>query len=39
MTDLLLYDYPGSICSQMARLAIIEQGLPFKRQTIDIMTK
>jgi glutathione S-transferase len=39
MTDLLLYDYPGSICSQMARLAIIEKGLPFKRQTIDIMTK
>ena len=39
MTDLLLYDYPGSICSQMARLAIIEKGLPFKRQTIDIMVK
>ena len=39
MTDLLLYDYPGSICSQMARLAIVEKGLPFKRQTIDIMVK
>ena len=39
MTDLLLYDYPGSICSQMARLAIVEKGLSFKRQTVDIMVK
>ena len=39
MTDLLLYDHPSSICSQMARLAIVEKGLPFKRQTIDIMVK
>ena len=37
MPDLLLYDYPGSICSQMARLALVEKCLPFQRQTIDIM--
>jgi len=37
MTNLLLYHFPGSICSQMARLAIIEKGLPFQRQTVDIM--
>ncbi len=37
MKDLLLYDYPGSICSQMARLAMVEKGLPFKRQTVNIM--
>ena len=37
MTDLLLYDFPSSICSQMARLAIVEKGLPFTRQAIDIM--
>jgi glutathione S-transferase len=37
MKDLLLYDFPGSICSQMARLAIVEKGLAFTRQTIDIM--
>jgi glutathione S-transferase len=37
MTDLLLYHYPGSICSQMARLALVEKGVDFRLQTIDIM--
>lgn len=36
-TNVLLYDHPASICSQMARLTLIEKGVPFKRQTIDIM--
>ncbi len=35
--DVLLYDHPGSICSQMARLALVEKGVPFARRTIDIM--
>jgi len=37
MSDVLLYDYPGSICSQMARLALEEKGVAYTRQTIDIM--
>ncbi len=37
MVDLLLYHYPGSICSQMARLALVEKGVAFRLQTIDIM--
>ena len=37
MPDLLLYDHPSSICSQMARLALVEKGLDFTRRTIDIM--
>ena len=37
MTAVLLYDYPTSICSQMARLALVEKGVPFERQTVDIM--
>jgi glutathione S-transferase len=37
MADVLLYDYPGSICSQMARLALAEKGVTYARQTIDIM--
>jgi len=37
MTEILLYDYPGSICSQMARLALSEKGVVYARQTIDIM--
>ena len=41
MTDpkVLLYDYPASICSQMARLALLEKGVPFERRNIDIMKK
>ena len=37
MADLLLYDHRSSICSQMARLALVEKGLPFKRRQVDIM--
>ncbi len=37
MQDLTLYDHPGSICSQMARLALVEKGVPFTRIPIDIM--
>ncbi|MHA1190374.1 MAG: glutathione S-transferase family protein [Alphaproteobacteria bacterium] len=35
----LLYDHPGSICCQMARLALVEKGVEFDRHTIDIMDK
>lgn len=34
-----LYDYPTSICSQMARLALVEKGVPFERRTVDIMER
>lgn len=34
---LLLYDYPKSICSQMARLVLEEKGVTYKRRTVDIM--
>ena len=34
-----LYDYPTSICSQTARLALLEKGVPFERRNIDIMKK
>jgi glutathione S-transferase len=37
MTELVLYDHSGSICSQMARLALVEKGLPFNRRQVDIM--
>ena len=37
MTDLLLYDHRSSICSQMARLALVEKELAFRRQSVDIM--
>jgi glutathione S-transferase len=37
MTTLVLYDHVGSICSQMARLALVEKGLVFRRRQIDIM--
>ena len=33
----ILYDYTGSICSQMARLALIEKSVPFQRRSVDIM--
>ena len=36
---LLLYDFPGSICSQMARLALAEKGASYDRQIVDIMDK
>jgi glutathione S-transferase len=36
---IVLYDYLGSICSQMARLALLEKGVPFERRNIDIMKK
>jgi len=35
--NVLLYDHPGSICSQMARLALVEKGVAFERRTVDIM--
>jgi glutathione S-transferase len=34
---LLLYDFPGSICSQMARLALAEKGVAHDRRIVDIM--
>jgi glutathione S-transferase len=37
--NVVLYDYPTSICSQMARLALLEKGVPFERRNIDIMKK
>ena len=37
MPDLLLYDHKSSICSQMARLALVEKGCVFSRRQIDIM--
>ncbi len=37
MTDLILYDHRSSICSQMARLALVEKGLAFERRQVDIM--
>ena len=33
----ILYDHAGSICSQMARLALVEKAVPFERRAIDIM--
>lgn len=33
----ILYDYTGSICSQMARLALFEKAIQFQRRPIDIM--
>ena len=37
--NVVLYDYPTSICSQMARLALFEKSVPFERRNIDIMKK
>lgn len=37
MTGIMLYDHASSICSQMARLALVEKGLRFERRQIDIM--
>jgi len=36
-STLLLYDFPGSICSQMARLALAEKGIAYNRRIVDIM--
>lgn len=33
----ILYDHTGSICSQMARLALVEKAVPFQRRPVDIM--
>jgi glutathione S-transferase len=35
----LLYDYPGSICCQMARLTLAEKGVAYEKRTVDIMDK
>ena len=37
MVEILLYDHPSSICSQMARLALAEKRVPYSRRTVDIM--
>lgn len=37
MDELTLYDHTSSICSQMARLALVEKQLSFSRCQIDIM--
>ena len=37
MTLPILYDHTGSICSQMARLALVEKGVAFRRRPVDIM--
>jgi len=37
--QVLLYDYPTSICCQMTRLTLAEKGVPYKRRTVDIMVK
>ncbi len=37
MTELVLYDHRSSICSQMARLALVEKGQRFRRRQVDIM--
>ena len=33
----MLYDHKSSICSQMARLALVEKAVSFERRQIDIM--
>lgn len=37
MTRITLFDHRSSICSQMARLALVEKGLEFERRHVDIM--
>lgn len=37
MSEIVLYDHRGSVCSQMARLALVEKGIAFRRRQIDIM--
>lgn len=36
---LTLYDFPASICCQMARLALAEKGARYARRTVDIMER
>lgn len=35
----VLYDFPLSICCQMARLALVEKGVAFERHHVDISEK
>lgn len=35
--ELVLFDFPESICSQMARLVLEEKGAEYSRRTVDIM--
>lgn len=37
MPAVVLYDHVGSVCSQMARLALVEKGVQFTRRSVDIM--
>ncbi len=37
MTGAVLYDHTVSICSQMARLALAEKGISYRRRQVDIM--
>ncbi len=37
MPELILYDHKSSICSQMARLALAEKGVSYRRRQVDIM--
>ena len=37
--EIVLYDYPTSICCQMVRLTLSEKGVPFERRNVDIMEK
>lgn len=37
MAEVVLYDHRSSICSQMARLALTEKGVLFRRREVDIM--
>jgi glutathione S-transferase len=39
VVKVVLYDYPTSICSQMARLTLFEKGVLFERRTVDIMER
>jgi glutathione S-transferase len=38
-SQVLLYDYPGSICCQMVRLTLAEKGVPYAKHNVDIMDK
>ncbi len=38
-TPVALYDFPLSICCQMARLALVEKGVPFAVVHVDISAK
>ncbi len=37
VAKILLYDFSGSICCQMTRLALAEKDVSYERQTVDIM--